>query len=86
MSSNIEGYNIFELSNNVWCLQFSEGKSFTGTFKEVILHAVVGHGIKLQEIEVAVQTMIKDGHDAAHFGMWGTFMYSFKRKFERLAS
>jgi len=86
MSNHLQGFNIIELANNVWSLQYDDGKSFTGTFKEVVLFSITAHGIKLSEIELAVQTMIKEGHDVAHFGIWGTFMFSFTRKFERKAS
>lgn len=79
MTPNLEGFNLIEVSENVWVFEVLDGESFTGSLRETILFAVRRYHLKLQEIEVAIETMIHDENNAVHFGMWGTFIYSFNK-------
>ena len=77
------GFNLIEISEDIWQLQIVDSESFFGTFKEVLIFANLRYSINLKEIDMAVQCMIKEGHNAAHFGMWGTFIFTFKKIFDQ---
>jgi hypothetical protein len=80
MSRYTKGFNLLELSKDTWVFQAVDGESYVGSLKSVIRFAVVEHFFKLKEIETALLEMSKENHNAAHFGMWGTFIHSFNRE------
>lgn len=42
-----------------------------------MLQVLAAHEVLVKEIEVAILEMDKHGHDSAHFGLLGGFMYTF---------
>ena len=77
LERNIEGYNLIEITSDNWCIETVNGRKFSGTFLEVAMYAVIKLGFKINEIDLAVQDMVKNGNNAAHFGMWACFIFSF---------
>lgn len=82
LERNIEGYNLTEIGGNIWKIQTINGRSFTGTFLEVVLYAVIKLGFNINEIDAAVKVMVELGHDSAHFGMWTRFIFTFNMEKE----
>jgi hypothetical protein len=77
---NVTGYNLYTLSLNSWILDDGAGHVFNGTLIEVTRYAVKELKFVVNEIEVALDDMLKKEHDGAHFGGNRTFIYSFNRK------
>lgn len=73
----MSGYNLIELDTDKWILQVIDGDIFGGTFKETILFAATRFGFAIEEIEIAIQEMVAFNHNAVHFGMNKTFIYTF---------
>lgn len=87
LERNVEGYNLIEITNEIWKIETVNGRQFIGTFLEVAMYGVMKLGFNINQIDVAVQDMMKNGNNAAHFGMWASFIYSFNTaKEERKAS
>lgn len=77
---NGTGYDVVELGNNQWLLDVKGFRKYHGTLKEVLKFCVKKYGFELSELEFAVETMISSGHNAATFGAYKTFIYSFNHK------
>jgi hypothetical protein len=77
------GYNLLELGHNSWAVQIIEQRLYTGTFREVILFSIVRLGFDMAELDKALTDMLDNKHDIAHFGMFKTFLYSYKSDWER---
>lgn len=78
---NTAGYDLYEVTQDEWIINAKGGPLFAGTFKDVVKHAIAKMGFELEEIEIATQEMIKMGHNAAHFGMFRGFIYTFNKEF-----
>lgn len=77
---NTAGYNLLEISHNIWCLEVADkDQNFVGTFREVVLYSLFKGYFDIEEINVAVQTMLEEGHNSAHFGMNKFFLFTFNR-------
>lgn len=81
MNLNSAGYDLYEVTPNEWIMNVKNGPLYVGTFKKVVKHAVIKMGFSLVEIEVAVDEMLKKGHNAAHFGMSRGFISTFNKDF-----
>lgn len=81
---NAAGYDLYEITKDEWILNVKNGPIYAGSFKKVIKHAVVRMGFDLQELELAVSEMVKNGHNGAHFGMYKGFIYSFQKEFKHV--
>jgi hypothetical protein len=79
---NGAGYDLYEKSNDEWILNVKGGSVFVGTFRKVVTHAVTRMGFELDEIDFAVKQMLDKGHNAAHFGMYRSFIFSFQKEFK----
>lgn len=79
LESNIEGYNLIETKDNLWTIQVINGHCFSGTFLEVIMYAILRLGFNIDELDLAVKEMVDNNHNAAHFGMWSRFIFSFNK-------
>jgi hypothetical protein len=77
---NPAGYNLREIEKNVWELEVIGQKPKLGTFLEIALQSVLLIGLNISEVEKAIEVMISNSHDVAHFGMNGMFLYSFTYK------
>jgi len=76
LDRNIEGYNLIEIDKDIWYLQVVGDTIFSGTFREVIVYAVRQFGFKMKDIDEAIQDMVNNNHNVAHFGMYKSFIYS----------
>jgi hypothetical protein len=77
--TNLDGFNIIQVSKNEWILQVVNSVAYEGNFREVALFAIKKYGFSIKEIDMAIADMIELGNNAAHFGMWSSFIYSFKQ-------
>lgn len=82
-TSGKEGYNIYEITRNFWVFEEIAGESFTGSLQEVILFAIFRYDFKIEELEMAIESMANRNNNAAHFGMWASFIYSFNKQFQK---
>lgn len=71
-------YQPFE--NDQWILDFKNGKQAHGTFKEICSYLIKKGYTKIDELEFAVSVMIENNHNAAHFGVMGTCIFTFTKQ------
>lgn len=84
---NISGYDLYEITKDEWILNVRSGPLHVGTFKDVVKLAVTKLRFSLEEVEFAVKEMIRTDHNAAHFGVQGSFIHTFHKDFnEKKAS
>jgi hypothetical protein len=81
---NTAGYDLYEVSEDHWALNVKGGAIFVGTFKKVVIYAVLRLGFKLEEIEYATREMINKDHNGAHFGMYRGFIFTFQKEFKHV--
>lgn len=74
------GYDLYEISKDEWHMTDLDSRVYMGTFKEVVKHAVTMWGFKLSEVEIAISEMVNKGHNAAHFGVYKKFIFTFNLK------
>lgn len=79
LEGNINGYNLISVSEDVWAFEVIGTGSFMGSFREVVEFAVWSYALNIVEIEKAIEDMLSGNNDAAHFGAWGTFIFSFNK-------
>lgn len=82
MKRNQYGYNLIEEGQDrwtfvVWSENEAPEKILMGTFTDVVLYAVIRLEFNLEEIDMAVKEMCANDHNAAHFGMFKTLIYTF---------
>ena len=70
------GYKLFDKGNGVWQLQTPTG-IFTGNLKQVCTYAVLKLDFKMSELEIGVMEMEKHFHNAAEYGIFKSFMWSY---------
>jgi hypothetical protein len=76
---NSDGFTLIEVDKDVWTFEAGLTATFTGSFKQVVIFAMYRYHFALKEIELATKAMIDNNHNAASFGMMGTFIYSHVR-------
>lgn len=79
-------FELYEINENEWQLH-AAGEAFSGPFVKVIALGIMKYDFLADEFDVAVTEMVKNGHDAAHFGFGRRFIYSFNKeaKYEKKA-
>ena len=75
--SSTKGYNLYFLGSN-WELHSPTG-IFTGNLKSVCTYAVNVLGFQFKELDLAVNEMEKQFHNAAEFGIYKSFIFTFER-------
>ena len=78
IQTNAAGYNLYEESNGKWTLE-NLNPIFSGTLKEVGLFMVREIGFSMPQLEMALNAMADENHNAAHFGVFKKFIYSYER-------
>jgi len=78
--ANTQGYDLHEKSPSEWVLDVKGYREFVGPLKDVGVLAAKRFGFEIGEIEAAVNCMARNGEDSAHFGMGGSFLYTFNRE------
>lgn len=77
---NPNGFDIVDLGDNQWLLDIKGARKYHGTLKEVLKFCIKKYGFEIEELEFAIETMISSDHNAATFGAYRTFIYSFNHK------
>lgn len=72
-------YDMKRLSESKWSLTSDKKNTFIGSLKEVC-QVAVGIGFDMETIEEAVNEMAWMDHDAAHFGIYKGFIFSYDTK------
>jgi len=75
-------YQIYS-KNDQWVFSQKGVVKFEGSLKDIVKSAIV-YGIEFNELEIAVDTMIKNDHNAAEFGMFKSFIFSFNKKVDHI--
>ena len=70
------GYKLMDRGLGLWSIQAPQG-TFTGTLKQVCLYAVRKHDFEMKELELGVIEMEKHWHNAAEYGIFKRFMWSY---------
>ena len=82
---NGAGYDLYEIEGeDNWAFHVKEGPVFMGTFKKVVTYMISRLGFDPSEIDYAVKTMVQEEHNAAHFGMYRGFIFSFSKEFKNV--
>lgn len=76
MQIKYSGYKLIDKGTGVWQIQTPKG-IFTGSLKQVCNFSVIELGFKIEEIEVGVMEMEKHFHNAAEYGVFKRFMWSY---------
>jgi hypothetical protein len=78
-SMDEKGFNIIEVFENIWVFEVIDGQSYYGNLREVVLLAIHNHDFSFHDIELAINSMIREEHNAAHFGIFKTLIYTFNQ-------
>jgi len=73
-----KGYQLLNLGSH-WELHSSRG-IFKGDFKKVCTYAIVELGFPMKELETAFTEMDEHFHNAAEFGIYKSFMFTFEKE------
>lgn len=79
LETNFYGFNLIEGENETWYLQVINKVALKGSFKEIVIYAILRLGFDANEIDEAIKDMYSTGTNAAHFGSNRTFIYSFNK-------
>lgn len=71
---------LYDLGNNLFKIETSNFGSRQGSLRDVVQFAVFDLDIEWSDLELALEEMAKKGHDAADFGIFGGFVFSFSTK------
>lgn len=74
------GYDLHEIENDKWTFDVKDEKTYTGTFKQVVVYMIEIAGFNAEIIEEAITEMIKRDHNGAHFGIYKRFIFSFVKE------
>lgn len=78
--TNALGYDLFEITSDEWILNIRGGDLFAGSFQDTLRYSIK-MGFELDELEHAVNEMMKLGHNGAHFGVFKGFIHTFNKDF-----
>lgn len=78
MFKDLSGYKLLHDGNGTYKLVSSKG-TFKGTAEEVMSHAVIEYGFDRGELETGMSEMAENSHDAAEYGMFRMFMWSYNQ-------
>lgn len=73
-------FKLYDLGNNVYRVETSSFGSRQGSLRDVTQFMVFDLYVNYKEIECALVAMNALDHDAADFGIFGTFIFSFSTK------
>lgn len=75
------GYKLIDFGS-FWEFHSARGVC-KGSFKQVCTFAAVNFGFSLDQFDIAVQEMEKHFHNAAEFGIYKKFMFTFDKVVSR---
>jgi len=70
------GYQLVDLGTGSWQIRTPKG-IFTGNLRQVCTYSVLELGFTFKELEIGVIEMEKHFHNAAEFGIFKSFMWSY---------
>jgi len=70
------GYKLIDKGNDLWQMVTPKG-IFTGSLKQVCTYSVIELGFEVNELELGVLEMNKHFHNAAEYGIFKRFMWSY---------
>jgi hypothetical protein len=73
-----KGFTLHDFGNG-WGIQWSKG-IYHGSLQEVIKYCVIELDIPFKELEYGVMVMEREFHNAAEYGIFKSFMWSYDRK------
>lgn len=74
----MSGYHLFDFCSH-WEIHGSFG-SFSGNMNQVKTYAIMELGFTSSELNVGIQEMHKNLHNAATYGIYKRFMYTFEKE------
>jgi hypothetical protein len=74
------GYDLYEAFEAQWVLDFKNGDAFYGSLEEIGVYMCKKLDFNLREIDIAVEEMIKKNHNAAHFGVFKSMIFTFVKE------
>jgi hypothetical protein len=76
-------YSLYFLKTK-WRIETVEGGYMEGTLRQICDFSTSFWGFQTKDFDVALDQMVKNDHDSAHFGIMKHFIYTFDRKDEEL--
>lgn len=76
-------YELSEISLNQWRFT-SPSRTITGSFKSVIRVAIAEFGVEADQFDMAIQEMVKNGHNTAHFGVYRSLIYTYEKDLRKV--
>ncbi len=73
-------YDLRVTKDGVWMIQKHNGGALRGTLRQVMSYCQFYLGFDVKELDLALDEMIKQGHDGAHFGVMQGFIFTFDSK------
>lgn len=70
------GYKLFDMGNGSYRMVTPKGH-FTGSLRQVCTFSVIELGFEIKELEIGVLEMEKHFHNAAEYGIFKSFMWSY---------
>lgn len=72
-------FQLYDHGNNVWEICSEKQGSFKSGF-ELVIRKAINWGIPFRELEMAVESMLRNDDDYADFGIYKTFLFSTKTR------
>jgi hypothetical protein len=80
----LNSYDLYEPFHNIWVIDCKSGK-FYGNLREVLSYMINKLNFDLHEIEDALLQMTQREHNAAHFGTFKAFLFTFNKEITNAA-
>jgi hypothetical protein len=77
---NSAGYDLSEVSENEWIFSVRGGSLYVGSFIQIVMIMVMKFGFDIDNIDEAVEEMVKKEKDSVHFGMYRSMIYPYNRE------
>lgn len=77
-NDSICGYKLHDFGSH-WELHWSKG-IFKGNMRQVCVFAVMELGFSIKELEIGILEMENNFHNAAEYGIFKKFMWTFDRE------
>ncbi len=68
---------LYDLGNDIWEIH-SEKYGIFKSSSALVFRKAIRWGIRYSDLEYAIDSMLKNDHDYADFGMYNTFIFSAK--------
>lgn len=73
------GFDLVE-ENNTWHYQINNQTVFKGDLKSVVSYMITTQGFEIDHIEEVLLEMNELGHNAAHFGVFCSMIFTYETK------